>query len=526
MLPKILKKILSKRKIALLLLVCCLFSFLVAKPLLAYSTKGMPSYHLSFENAVFYTDEMNLQSFVFETIKATISSIIALFHCFSCSSSQGSGTGMIDVVGSLIAGIYANPPASGVDYLAYMGQKLDIVSPTYAQGQGVGFEEMRPYLSIWAKFRDLSYGLFVIIFVFIGFAIMFRIKISPQAVVTIESALPKLIIALLLITFSYAIVGFMVDIMMIVSNLIIFTFKGLPDIPVALRDRIPATNFTDARNLFQTIFLVGVPPILFFILIFALLGAGIGTVVGLVASGGSFSAPMAVVGAILAVLLLVIVFFIALIKLLWTLLKAYAMVVLSLIFSPFIILIGALPGSNAISSWFRNILANLAVLPTVLAMVFLAGYLTVSTWHQWFNQAFGTFLGGSDPAGAVSEVQNVIVTNTADVFFGAIFVSIISLVILLLAPKAADIIQSFLSGKPFEYGTAIGQAFGPAMYPFGVAKAGVERGVGQTIATDLGPVVTGFLGEAKTRWETRGTKPPSRKFGTGGPDMGYGVPKE
>lgn len=485
-LPKFLTKLLTKRKIVLLLFLCFLFLSIFSKPLLAFSTKGS-SYQLQFENAVFNTEEMNLQSFVFETIKATIGSVVALLHCYSCSSDQGNGTGMIDVVGGLIAGIYANPPASGVGYLAYLGRKLDLVPQTYAQeGQGVGFNEMHPYLSIWTKFRDLSYGLFVLIFIFIGFAIMFRIKISPQAVVTIESALPKLIIALLLITFSYAIVGFMIDIMMVISNLIIFTFKSLPDLPALFKDRIPTGTFIDARNLFGTIFMVGVPPILFFILIFVLLGAGLGAIVGVVASAGTFSFPAALVGALLAFLLLFIVFLIALLRLLWTLLKAYAMVVLSLIFSPFIILVGALPGSNAISSWFRNILANLAVLPTVLAMVFLAGYLTVSAWYQWFEQAFGIFLEGNNPTGAISAVQDVIAVGGADRFLGAIFVSIISIVILLLAPKAADIIQSFLSGKPFEYGTAIGQAFGPITGVAGTAWGLGKQAVGGEVMYQVG----------------------------------------
>ena len=483
MLPRFLKKLFSQRKIALILVLAFLLSTLAVKPILAFSTQPPPGYHLSFENAVFYTDEMNLQSFVFETIKATVSSLVAFFYCFTCPPDQRGG--LLSLVGGLIAGVYAHPPASGVNYLAYMGQKLNLISPVYAQDQGVGFAEMLPYLSVWTKFRDLSYGLFVLIFIFIGFAIMFRIKISPQAVVTIESALPKLIIALLLITFSYAIVGFMVDIMMVISNLIIFTFKSLPDLPSILVDRIPATNFTDARNLFQTIFLVGVPPILFFILIFILLGAGLGAIVGAVA-GGALAGPVAGIGALLAFLLIVIVFLIALLRLLWTLLKAYAMVVLSLIFSPFIILVGALPGSNAISGWFRNILANLAVLPTVLAMVFLAGYLTVSAWYEWFEQAFGTFLEASDPTRVVSEVQDVIAVGGTDRFLGAIFVSIISIVILLLAPRAADIIQSFLSGQPFAYGQAIGQALGPITGTAGAAWGLGKSAVGGEIMYQAG----------------------------------------
>jgi hypothetical protein len=59
-------------------------------------------------------------------------------------------------------------------------------------------------------------------------------------------------------------------------------------------------------------------------------------------------------------------------------------------------------------------------------------------------------------------------------------VFLVSLVILLLAPKAADIIQSFLSGRPFEYGTAIGQAFGPITgtggFIVGIGKEAITKG--------------------------------------------------
>ncbi len=508
---KFLKKLFTKRKIALVLAVFLLFFCLAVKPILAYSTQPMPGYHLSFENAVFYTDEMNLQSFVFETIKATVSSLISFFYCFTCPPDQRGG--LLSLTGGLIAGIYARPPASGVNYLAYMGQKLNIVSPTYAQEQGVGFEGMRPYLSIWTKFRDLSYGLFIIIFIFIGFAIMFRIKISPQAVITIENALPKLIVALLLITFSYAIVGFMIDIMMVISNLIIFTFRGLPDLPQLLYDRIPASTFTDAPTLFTTIFWVGIPPIIVSFLILGILGGiAVISIIPTAASGG-----LAAIGLGIAALILAIVFFIALLRLLWTLLKAYVMVVLSLIFSPFIILVGALPGSNAISAWFRIILANLAVLPTVLAMVFLAGYLTVVAWRDWFYQAFDIlFDKPGETTIAIQQMQQTIVERTTapggmELFIAAIIVTLVSLVILLLTPRAADIIQSFLSGQPFAYGTAIGQAFGPIITVGQVGLTAGKAGVG------------GFIAEARPTTRIIGRIPGSWREAIGGA-LGYKKP--
>ena len=42
---------------------------------------------------------------------------------------------------------------------------------------------------------------------------------SPQTIVTIQSALPKIVVTLILVTFSYAIAGFMVDLVYVVMGL-------------------------------------------------------------------------------------------------------------------------------------------------------------------------------------------------------------------------------------------------------------------------------------------------------------------
>src|SRR5258708_14361646 len=55
--------------------------------------------------------------------------------------------------------------------------------------------------------------------------IMFRVKISPQVVVSVQSALPKIAIALVLVTFSYAIAGFLIDIMYVFVGLFSLVFS-------------------------------------------------------------------------------------------------------------------------------------------------------------------------------------------------------------------------------------------------------------------------------------------------------------
>ncbi len=98
-------------------------------------------------------------------------------------------------MGNFTASLYNSPPASGRQYLAYLSEQLGVVQTAHAQEVegGIGFNQMLNILPIWKAFRNISYVFFILIFVFIGFAIMFRVKIDPQTVITIQSALPRII---------------------------------------------------------------------------------------------------------------------------------------------------------------------------------------------------------------------------------------------------------------------------------------------------------------------------------------------
>ena len=56
--------------------------------------------------------------------------------------------------------------------------------------------------------------------------IMFRMKINPQTVINIENALPRIVVAMLLITFSFAIAGFLIDMMYVLIAIIISLVSG------------------------------------------------------------------------------------------------------------------------------------------------------------------------------------------------------------------------------------------------------------------------------------------------------------
>jgi len=468
-----LPKFITKRKIASIILFFFLISTLLTKPIQAFYTPNS-TYQFQFEQAVFRSpEEMNLQSFVYEVLKAVIGSIITtISSCVTCAPGEGE-TGAIRTIGSFIAFLYASPPASGVQYLASIGKRLDIVNPTYAQEEGPGFEKMKAYRDIWKKFRDLSYVFFVLVLVFMGFAIMFRVKINPQTVITIQSALPKVVLALILITFSYAIVGLLIDFMYVIANLILFTFRDLIGIfDWAERFGYDLAITSDVKA-FGVIFLAGLFPslaIILFFMLLMLLPSATGGIIGILTGGFGWGAVAIIDLFILAIL--VIVFLIAMIRVFWSLLKAYVMVVINLIFAPFQILIGVLPGSNTIGSWFKNLIANLAVFPTTLVMLLLSFYLVSYALRHIIDQIKDFFAGGI----TFEELINLAKGPLGESGPEMTILCFVSLGILLMAPKVSDMIKAFLAGKPFEYGTAIGEAIGPVrmVAPYGVGYGARE----------------------------------------------------
>jgi len=133
-------------------------------------------------------------------------------------------------VTNLIVLPYANPPASGV-YWAYSGlQNAGFVPKTYA-AEGIGFAAIKPFMNIWKVFRDISYMLLVLVLIAIGFMIMFRAKLNPQTVISVENSLPKIVVALLLITFSFPIAGFLIDLMYISIGIIAVFFSNVQNAP-------------------------------------------------------------------------------------------------------------------------------------------------------------------------------------------------------------------------------------------------------------------------------------------------------
>lgn len=285
------------------------------------------------------------------------------------------GKSAIAGIGNYIAMMYATPPADLALWIRDTGQTLGFI-PRQAYAQGIGFSGLAPLLPIWKAFRNIAYLLLALVMIAIGFMVMFRKKIDPKTVVTVQNALPKIVITLLLITFSYAIVGLLIDLMYLVMVLLISILVN------ASGGRLgPGTQAAYLGGGLKTT-------------LFALFGGGMSAVDDLVkmffynnprelgnilkdlilnvlSVGIYFLAQYALVGFIVAIALLF-----GFIRIVFMLLSAYIQIIIALLVGPLQLLTEALPGSSSFSSWFKNLIANLSVYPVTAGMLLIGTILT------------------------------------------------------------------------------------------------------------------------------------------------------
>ncbi len=306
---------------------------------------------------------------------------------------------------------YVTPPASGIDW-AYSGlQQAGFVPKSYAT-DGIGFSALRPLTGIWIMFRNIAFALIVLFIVIIGFMIMFRFKINPQTVVSLSNALPRLVITLILISFSFAIGGFLIDLMYIVTIIgvrIVGQTLLPPDTQKMFIDSITTGG---TGRLFDLVFWNGetfklggalfslMPPIINQII--RLVGAGVslwlikkfdpigkyllGGEAGDVATFGGVAGPIVATASwiiipgliflflplLFSLLILITTGLLVFFRILFMLFAAYLRIVIAIIFSPIILLTEVIPGRNSFSKWFRTLVADLILFPLTLILITLS----------------------------------------------------------------------------------------------------------------------------------------------------------
>ncbi len=333
--------------------------------------------------------------------------------------------GASGAINSMIVALYQNPPVKTTDYLASVGEGLGIAKEAKAQGvRGSGAGILNPVLTLWQGSRNISYVIMIIIFLIIGLMVMFRSKLNPQTVISAQTALPGLIIGLILITFSYFLAGLISDMAFVGTNVVGYYFQvaqGLSPEDLAKPENLAKVDLVKNLNNSSVIAVFGkmipgdrlpgeedslvtyiqhVVHVLFdnapqgvqdFMRFAAATMAfqygeqighivpkwgdlvGIGT--GLITAAVAATNVDWVAGLLLSWIAMVVLLY-SMLKLVFNLVKVYLTIVFLTITAPFQLLAAALPGRQGMATnWMLNMLANVLAFPAVLAVLYFVAYL-------------------------------------------------------------------------------------------------------------------------------------------------------
>lgn len=384
-------------------------------------------------------------------------------------SNAETADGAIQGISKMISWTF-QPQASGAYYVADALQNMGVVSPTYAQG--FGYYSLSPYLKLWRVFRNIAYIFFTVVIIAIGFMILLRQKAGGQAAVTAQQALPRIVTALILVTFSYAIAGFCIDLMYWLmyafSSFLNFNDGSINSANVLVNGSfLNVLNIVmtgNGQNIFQSVNDATTS------LLKNMVGDGWGDVLGGIAGFiGSFIILIALLSALF--------------RLLFILLKSYAIILLNIIFAPLSLMMVAISGGKAFENWIKSIIANLS--PFIITFFMLV---IVGTLNAFFKNSTGTASVNNGPIYAEANGQ-VNAQGFAPPYLlgfngtGAVsnLGTIVGLAIALAIPELVENIKKKLGGDAGIFG----QVMSDAAKTFEKARKG-------KIAKTLGGAATGL----------------------------------
>lgn len=139
-------------------------------------------------------------------------------------------TSALASTGQMIDTMYASPPNSAIIWAYDQVQRvknqelLAVYAQTSAEQNsfyfpGLGYNLLMPMLGLWQWSRNTVYMFYVVIVIFLAGLILFRHNLSGSASVSIINSIPSLVLSLVLVTLSYPIGGFFVDLIYIGANI-------------------------------------------------------------------------------------------------------------------------------------------------------------------------------------------------------------------------------------------------------------------------------------------------------------------
>ncbi len=377
-----------------------------------------------------------------------------------------------------MAYLFMRPPITTTEYLAAVGERAGLVPKTYAQG--LTFARLNPIFPIWKTLRDIAFAALSIVLLFDGFVIMFRGKINPQTVAKIENTIPNIIITMILIAFSMPIAALIIDLMYVAIAAGIALLGGAVGEPSgAIAESVKTYTTGGLPQLFGETFKLAIPfwdeakgsmlgglagaSLPFVIpaalglgaasggILFLLIPAGIigGALLGGLTTGGPVNFMSALSPFFILIMLVYLLFLVS--RLFFILLSCYIQIVISIIFSPILLLQNALPGQESFGNWWRGILGNCLAF-VVTALLLYTGWainiqVAKSAGTNFWTAPFISLVGPGN-----SHISQLVV-------------GLISIGIANLIPQVIQKIKEGLKAKPaFQMSPAIlGQPFGAAL---------------------------------------------------------------
>src|SRR3989344_2726957 len=424
------------------------------------------------------------------------------------------GGGAIGSIGDVLALTMSTPPIRTSEYIADLGKKLNLVPPAYAQVAGSGNNVIAPIKEIWQLSRNLAYLGMTGIFLIIGFMIMFRHKLNPQTVVNIQSALPGLVVGLVLITFSYFISALVIDTAFLSTNVIggVFQASGLTTgSRQVIRDgnifeiftnfmtgdqALNVANETASALGFLKQGMVGTIITILATIIGCKIGAAIGSAVGgglggglaflagpaallfgSVGNAGGQLAGCLVGGAVFGIgakttqiiewiagivlyLVLIIALLVAMFRILFSVISTYIQIVILTLTGPIRIMLGALPGSKGgFGSWLKDLFAQVLIFPALYLVFLIVGFILGGDVGKNLGLDSAKTLTDNHFSGGVVPFLSGLSTSFVRIVLGYGF--------LLLTPNIHDMIKGAMGVKDPGYSKMV---IGAAIGGFGIGR--------------------------------------------------------
>lgn len=421
-------------------------------------------------------------------------------------SSTNNNGGLLGLTSNMLTLVISNPPVRTGQYLATLEDSIGLVKKADAQVTGSGNDVLKPIEDLWQISRNISYAIMTVIFLVIGLMIMFRQRVNPQTVISVQAALPGLVIGLVMITFSYFLASILIDTSYLATNLVGYYFQAaLPTSSASTTNLVQKTSNESILTIFgrftgaiESKHTVGAVETIWdslpdstrnwlraaAALVTYQFGSGAGGNIDIPGLGfliglASVAATQAnITGTVGQILFFVAMFalIVQMLKLLLKLVNNYLSIIFYTITAPFQFLFASLPGRQGIiTDWIRNMLCNILAFPAVLAVLYFVAYL-LGPESKSTNDFFGPFSASATITG-----------TSALPLFGGLNTGFVRVLLaygaLVATPTIPDLICQAI-GKIGRAGQVIGQEIE------GANKAGqgwVQRG-GQGIGQVAGGI--------------------------------------